>query len=137
MERFLQAGEEGSGEMADERAQIFSPGSAVPHSSLLKAADCSLNCGSICIILESNLLWKGSNVHTGSFIAEERERLQPVVKPANWACFECEQDLFLPKTYSIVLLVVKYFCDSVTNKIVFHKLCFLVFSLPEGLINAL
>lgn len=33
MERFLQAGEEGSGEMAEETAQIFSPGSAVPQQS--------------------------------------------------------------------------------------------------------
>lgn len=56
MERFLKAGDEGSGDKPHERAQIASLGSAVHHSSLLKAADCSLNCLSICITLESNLL---------------------------------------------------------------------------------
>lgn len=58
MERFLKAGDEGSGDMP-HKTQIFSLGSAVHHSSLLKAADCSLNCVSICITLESNLLWGG------------------------------------------------------------------------------
>lgn len=57
MERFLRAEDEGSGDLPDETAQIFSPGSAVHHSSLLKAADGSLNSVSICIMLESNLLW--------------------------------------------------------------------------------
>lgn len=57
MERFLKAGGEGSGDTPHEAAQIFSLGSGVHHSSLLKAADCSLNCVSICITLESNLLW--------------------------------------------------------------------------------
>lgn len=59
MERFLKAGDEGSGDKPHERAQIPSHGSAAHHSSLLKAADCSLNCLSICITLESNLLWGG------------------------------------------------------------------------------
>lgn len=59
MERFLKVGDEGSGAMPHETAQIPSLGSAAHHSSLLKAADCSLNCVSICIMLESNLLWGG------------------------------------------------------------------------------
>lgn len=62
MERFLKAGDEGSGAIPYETAQIPSLGSAAHHSSLsslLKAADCSLNHGSICITLESNLVWGG------------------------------------------------------------------------------
>lgn len=59
MERFLKAGDEGSGAMPHETAQIPSLGSAAHPSSLLKAADCSLNHVSICITLESNLLWGG------------------------------------------------------------------------------
>lgn len=43
--------------MPHEAAQIFCLGSAVNHSSLLKAPDCSLDGVSICIVFESDLLW--------------------------------------------------------------------------------
>lgn len=48
MERFLKTGDEE--EMPDKTTQMLCLGSAVDHSSLLKAPDCSLNVVSICIL---------------------------------------------------------------------------------------
>lgn len=139
MERFLKAGDEGSGDMPHETAQILCLGSAVHHSSLLKAPDCSLNCVSICITLESNLLWGGEQYP--HWLLHWRREGKPLLwlKLQTGIALSASNIYFYSKTYSIVIFVVKQFSDNALNKIVlkFFKLCFLIFSLPEGLGNAL
>lgn len=140
MEKFLKDEDEGSGGMPHETAEILCLGSAVHHSSLLKAPDCSLNCVSICITLESNLLWGGEQCP--HWILHQRGEGKPVLwlKLQTGLALSTSNIYFYSKTYSIVIFVVKYFCDNAVNKTVllnFFKLCFLIFSLPEGLENAL